>query len=240
MRNIRTILDLEKYLKSKHLLWTGEVYDKTQQKFKRAEPKDFEQNKLILLKLEDDYIYFDFEKENLVFCFSPHEISTFIAEHLNYYWDTKVIDSNYVSRKATAADFLPQKRIGGFSRKIALPVIDIKHSKPAISLNVEISNSNFMLETFENIHDTPYFVHYADSWQKFLFKNSPEMYGPIYIDILRKQCKEIEEKAVTKKTLFGKKTYLSSHDSSHLEKLKKNLARAINVYKDHNTLDNLY
>lgn len=240
MRNIRTIQDLERYLISKHLLWTGEIYDKSQQKFKRAEPNDFERNKLILLKLKDDYIYFDFKNENLVFCFSPHEVSTFIAEHLNYYWDTKVIDNHYVSRKATASDFLPQERIGGFSRKIALPVMDIKNSKPTMSLNVEISNSNFMVETYENIHDTPYFVQYADSWQKFLFRNNPEMYGPIYIDILSNECKKIEEKAVTKKTLFGKKTYLSSYDSSHLAKLRKTLTRAMEIYQDYKTFDNMY
>jgi len=227
-----SLVDIINYLHSLHLQWTGEIFDYSIQRFRKVKSEDIVNNDKLLLKLKDDYIYFDLTKYSLEFTYSPDDIATFIAENFKYYWDTHIIDNNYKSRPATAQDFIPHFIHSDLTRKVSLPVMDIAKNNKSKSMEVIITNSKFLVETYEDIHSTPYFDSYSEVWQKFLLHRYPEKYAPILIDILMEECRKIEERATIKRTLFGKKKVYSAYDASTLERNRKRLAETMRLFDD--------
>lgn len=231
MQNKFTLDEIDENLKTFYLYWTGEVYDHSMNCFREFEDSDTKK-RYLLLKLSNDYIYYDLKKGSLLFTYNADDIAAFIGERFKLYWDGKIAES-LTYRKAQATDFLPKIENRALTIKINLPVMDIANNTKT-NMTVKISNSQFAVETYENIHDEHYYDSYDICWQEFLLNRYPERYAPIYIDICKKKCKEIESRGTIKKTLFGKKKLvLSEHDKQTLEKLKERLNKAINLCENY-------
>ena len=214
---------IQTHLNKYNLVWTGYLYDDEQDIFRVVEDRDLSQNGIILLRLVDDYIYYDIGKSKIRTLYTIDDITNFMVNKFHMYWE----GTNTLDKKVDETFFFPSSALSKTTRTQRIDSINLK-SKEKERVYAQISSIDFKVEEFIDPHSS-YFVSYSSDWRDFLLKSNTVLYSPIYVDYYLQKYKQIQNSATPIQTGFIKKKLI--YDKETQKKLDFCKDKIANMYK---------
>ncbi len=217
-------------LEAKNLNWDGLVFDKSSKDFVNFFKANIGRKRYLLLKLKDDYVYFDTKSSAIIPTFQIDDIIEYFAENKKLYWNGDLHFSDK-DIKAKPTDFLPQKdKKSNLTRSVSIKVLNptkLSNSREV----VEISSMYFKIMCFDEQSQFPYFETDSNTWQSFLLKKHPEQYAPIYYDIYKSKYNRLISQPRKTKGIFVKKPIYSEDEIKALNKYKQKMNEASQYFE---------
>jgi len=218
---------IQTHLKQNNLVWTGYIYDDEQDLFRMVEDKDLNPNDVVLLRLANDYIYYDIGKSKIITLYTIDDITNFLVDKMHVYWD----GTNTMDKKVDETYFFPTSSLSTNSRTQRLDSINLK-SKNKERVYTQVSSVDFKVEEFIDPHSS-YFVTYSSDWRDFLLKSNTVLYSPVYADYYLQKYMEIKKNATPIETgFFKKKLVYDKETQKKLDLCREKIANMNNIISE--------